>query len=294
MAFTPIFNSFQQKPLSQYFRGGSLVSFQTMLRDQLTIPTWLMVGALLQGLFSFLPYRNISLVAPVALVILYKTVAAMLQTVGVLKNPYLEGTMGQRTAIMYANEHGHYENPGDREVCAIMLASRSNHPLGMFAPGVKDVGDRFKAMVSELESDPTAHGFLGASTWLNSGDRGYTSETMVFIYFASMHHLHEYSHGKMHTETMQWWQANLHRLRHLGIMHEVFAAPKHASEGVYINYHPTGLGATFTEAEVDGEKVWVSPLVEGKGKMRYSKGRMGRQFSEEKEWAAFEEAFVDV
>lgn len=74
----------------------------------------------------------------------------------------------------------------------------------------------------------------------------------------------------------------------MGIMHEVFAAPRHASEGVYVNYHPTGLGATFTEATVKGEKLWMSPLVKGKGPLTYSKGRMGKKFDLGSEWEAFE------
>ena len=248
-----------------------------------------MFGALLQGVLSFLPYRNILLVAPVAFFLLFKTATAVLQTFGLLKNPYMEGVTTERTAILYADEHGQYENPGDAEVCAIMLAARSNHPLGMFAPGFKDLGDRFTSMTKELDMNATEMGFLGASTWLNSGDRGYASEQMVLIYFKTLHHLHEFAHGPSHTDTMQWWQKHSAELKHIGIMHEVFSAPKHSWEGIYVNYHPTGLGATFTEATVKGEKVWASPLVQGKGKMTYSRGRMGREFDVEKEWTAFEE-----
>ncbi len=269
------------------------MSSQT-LRDNFTIPTWLMFGALLQGLLSFLPYRNIMLVAPVALIILYKSAVALLQTFGLLKNPYMDGVIPQRTAILYANAHNQHSTPGGDEVCAILLASRSNHPLGMFAPGFKEVGERFTWMTKEMEKSPTEHGFLGASTWINSGDRGYSSEVMVIIYFESMHHLHTYAHGTRHTETMQWWQANADKLKHVGIMHEVFAAPKHSWEGIYVNYHPTGLGATFKEVEVDGVKKWASPLVEGKGKLTYSKGRMGRKFDEEKEWTAFEKTMGEA
>ena len=71
-------------------------------------------------------------------------------------------------------------------------------------------------------------------------------------------------------------------------MHEVYAAPRHSWEGIYVNYHPTGLGATFTEANVKGEKKWMSPLVKGRGKLAYSKGRMGREYGDN-EWTAYEE-----
>ena len=48
-----------------------------------------------------------------------------------------------------------------------------------------------------------------------------------------------------------------------------------------------GLGATTKEVEIDGKKVWVNPLVKGKGRLNYSKGRMGRPFGS-KEWEAFD------
>lgn len=248
-----------------------------------------MLGALVQGLLNFLPYRNLLLVAPVALLMLYKIATALLQTFGILHNPWMDGVIDHRTAIVYANEHGEHEKPGDSEVCTIMLAARSNHPLGMLGPGFKEVGDRFTLMTNELDKRPTDFGFLGSSTWINSSDRTTGNEVMVMMYFKSLHHCHEYAHGKTHTETMLWWQQNAHKMKHVGIMHEIYAAPKHSSEGIYVNYHPTGLGATFTEANVKGEKVWMSPLVQGKGSLTYSKGRMGRSLDEKNEWKAFEE-----
>ena len=45
-----------------------------------------------------------------------------------------------------------------------------------------------------------------------------------------------------------------------------------------------GLGSTTKEVTgADGQKTWVSPLVKAKGKLAFSKARMGRAFSE-KEW----------
>ena len=258
-----------------------------MIRDQFSIPVWLMLGALLQGLFSFLPYRNLLLVAPVALILTYKLLTALLQTLGLLHNPWMDGAIDRRTAILYANEHGEYEKPGDAEVCAIMLAARSNHPLGMLGPGFKGVGDRFTEMTKQMDKDPTKYGYLGSSTWINSSDRSAGNEQMVMMYFRSLADCHAYAHGPMHTEAMQWWQRNEKDMKHVGIMHEIYAAPRHASEGIYVNYHPTGLGATFTEAEVEGKKVWMSPLVKGKGPMMYSKGRMGKAMDEKTEWSAF-------
>ena len=258
-----------------------------MLRDNFTIPTWLLLGALVQGFLCLLPYHNIALVAPASLALIGLIARTLLITFGILKNPYADGVIEGRTAALYADETGAYEKPGDQQICVIVLAVRSNHPLGLLADGFKDVGDYFNAMCAELDKDPKTHGFLGNSAWLAAGDRGVSSEFMSIMYFDSPESLHAYAHGPLHTETMEWWHKTEQKHKHIGIMHEVYAAPKNSWEGIYVNYHPTGIGATTREAEIDGKKVWMNPLVHAKGPLRYSKGRMGRPFGE-KEWVAFE------
>lgn len=45
-----------------------------------------------------------------------------------------------------------------------------------------------------------------------------------------------------------------------------------------------GLGSASKEVtDASGRKTWVNPLVKAKGKLLYSKGRMGRAFGD-KEW----------
>ena len=56
-----------------------------------------------------------------------------------------------------------------------------------------------------------------------------------------------------------------------------------------MNYHPTGLGATRVEVEVEGKKQWMNPLVQGRGRLTYSKGRMGKAFDVQKEWKALDD-----
>jgi hypothetical protein len=65
-------------------------------------------------------------------------------------------------------------------------------------------------------------------------------------------------------------------------MHEVFEIPKHNGwEGIYINYHPTGLAATTrvvtSSKKAEGEQEWINPIVDaGRGVYRSSRGRMAR------------------
>lgn len=217
----------------------------------------------------------------------YRAIRVLLMTVGLLHNPYMDGVLDGRTVPVYPDEKGSYEKPADAQVCAIMLAVRSNHPLGIFADGFKEVGDYFAKMSKQLDGDPTVHGYLGNSSWLSAADRGVSSEFMSMVYFDTPESLHAFAHGPLHTEAMEWWQRTAQKHKHIGIMHEVYAAPKKSWEGVYINYHPTGLGATNKEVNLDGKKVWMNPLVQGKGKLTYSKGRMGHSYGD-KEWMAFE------
>lgn len=69
-----------------------------------------------------------------------------------------------------------------------------------------------------------------------------------------------------------------------------YAAPKKGWEGVYLNYHPTGLGATTKEALINGKPTWLNPQVRAKGRLNYSKGRMGRVYDTESEWIPYEKA----
>ena len=262
------------------------------LRDNFTIQTWLCIGALIQGALCFLPYRNIALVAPVFLYLAYQVTRTTLMCFGLLKNPYMDGVNVGRTVPIFPSEKGVQDQPGEKEICAIILAARSNHPLGMFAPGYKETGDFMNRMHADLNANPTINGFLGASSWISSCDRGVSGETMLIAYFESSQALHDYAHGPLHTETMEWWQKQVKNLPHIGIMHEIYTAPKNNWEGVYVNYHPTGLSAATIETERDGKKVWVNPLVKGNGRLTYSKGRMGKVFSPETEWKAYDDALT--
>ncbi|KAF2820609.1 hypothetical protein CC86DRAFT_374291 [Ophiobolus disseminans] len=292
MTLRPIFNPFSKRPATATTKSP-LIPVHSLVRDQFTISTWLIFGALIQGIAHLLlPYRNIVVVLPVILILAYKLANTALVLSGVLPNPHMADVLQYRTALAYPNEKGTYEKSGDSSVCAILLGVISNHPLGMLGPGYKEVGDRFDEMVSEMSADASTHGFLGASNWVNASYRTTSNEFASILYFENEEYLHAYAHGSIHTKAMQWWHETAAQHKHVGIMHEVFTCPKNSWEGVYLNYHPTGLGSTTKEVTgLDGKRAWMSPLVKGKGKMAYSKGRMGRTYGE-KEWVAYEDVLA--
>lgn len=213
-----------------------------VLRDQFAVSTWLLIGALIQGLAHlFLPYRNIVLVLPLILFFTYKIANTALILTGVLPNPLMSNVVPYRTTPIFPNANGVQEKTDSQTICAILLGVVSHHPLGMLGHGFNEVGDRFEAMVQELSADASTHGFLGASAWLNATERTTGNEYAGILYFENEDYLHKYAHGPLHSQAMQWWSADSENLKQVGIMHEVFACPKDGWEGIYLNYHPTGM-----------------------------------------------------
>ncbi|KAF1841937.1 uncharacterized protein K460DRAFT_319507 [Cucurbitaria berberidis CBS 394.84] len=285
MSFQPVFDNFATRPKTATLKNPS-ATFHALIRDQFSILTWLLLGASIQALASaFLPYRNIVLVLPILLILSYKFTTTLLTLSGILSNPRMESVIPKRTSIVLPDEKRIPNSIGGSTVCAIILGVVSNHPLGMFGPGFKGVGDRFDAMIEELSRDATKHGFLGTSAWLGASERTTSNEYMSIVYFENEGYLHAFAHGPLHSEALRWWRATEKEHGHLGIMHEVFSCPKKSWEGIYINYQPTGLGTTAKEVTSEtGQKSWVNPLVRVSGnKLLYSKGRMGRSVGE-KEW----------
>lgn len=212
-----------------------------MVRDQFSITTWLSIGAIIQATaYTLLPYRNIVTILPVILFLGYKVAFTASVLLGLVPNPRMKNVTIGTTTPIFPDEKGAQEKASDRTMCAIVLGVISNHPLGILGPGFKEIGDQFDAMCNQMSDDATNYGYLGHSSWLNASDNVTSSEFMSIVYFENEDYLHDYAHGPMHSETMQWWRKVVKDIPHVGIMHEVFACPKKSWEGIYINYAPTG------------------------------------------------------
>ncbi|KAK2669016.1 Monooxygenase [Fusarium oxysporum f. sp. vasinfectum] len=182
------------------------------------------------------------------------------------------------------------EEPADADVCVIILAARSNHPLGMFAPNYKTLFEFGNKNVADLEANAPENGYLGMPGWLQAGDRLTGSEAMVVGYFKDVSNLHKFAQGSSHRNGWNWWNSIVKDNPHLGIMHEVYMVPKNHWESIYINYHRTVLAATNVAIPASVEKpgqtmtqedtIWVAPIVESRnGVWKSSKGRMGLEES---------------
>jgi hypothetical protein len=197
---------------------------------------------------------------------------------GIRPNPHMSGVVPGKTTAQFPGSTTPSQNP----VVVIKLAARSNHPLGILHPHLRVISSFFKSMVKDLDDHSEKYDFLGANSYL-ANERPTANEIMILAYFRSYEGLHAWSHeaGGVHREAWSYWNTQVmgkgrtEEGRMFSIMHEVYQVPARKWESVYINYHPTGMGATTFKVDVDGQERWASPLTDARnGLLRSSQGRM--------------------
>lgn len=242
-----------------------------------------MVGALLQGLLVLLVPRYWILL-PTAIVLFLRFADTLTITLRFRPNPYLEGSLDQNWTVIVPDQDGEISGtPADEKVAVLQLGIKINHPMGLFAPNVKNVNAFTSRMLPELDANAVGNGFLGLSEWHSVDERG-ANEIMLLSYWRSIDDVHKYAISPTHLEALKWWEQTMHKdpgsLRHIGISHEVYEAPRGRWEAFATNFQPTRLGATTFLRKGDKliggtvEDAWISPIVEAKGRLRTSRGRL--------------------
>ncbi|KAJ9479291.1 hypothetical protein PHBOTO_002773 [Pseudozyma hubeiensis] len=289
--YKPVFEAFEQQPWSQYSRSrnfaaagrpapakGRPITMSVVLKDQLTISSWLLLGASAQcSLVGLFGARLWTLGLPV-LVLGSRLIKTILQTTGVIRNPFLDGVIHGRTTCHFPDQDGEYKGPASNKSMAVLLISvRSNHPMGVAAPGMKELGETFSACVKWLEEDSHERGFLGMTSWINCSDRTANNELLNIGYFRSVEDIHALAHEAIHRAGWKWWNESKANLDHLTLTHEIFAVDEGSWENVFVNSAPTHLGTTVVKGE-DGR--WRSPLIYTSPAHRSSANRMRRTQTE--------------
>jgi hypothetical protein len=82
---------------------------------------------------------------------------------------------------------------------------------------------------------------LGGTSWTSCSHRATTNEILIVLYFRTNNGLHNWAHSPAHREGWEWWNKTYKQHPHIGIMHEVYEAPKGHWENIYVNYHPSGI-----------------------------------------------------
>ncbi|ETI24022.1 hypothetical protein G647_03391 [Cladophialophora carrionii CBS 160.54] len=254
-----------------------------ILRQNFSLSTWILLGALLQSLVVFIIPRFYA-VLPSLLILGARLADTLAITYGWKRNHYLDDAIMHRTSPQVPDEDGTFHEEASQEtVVVFLLGAKINHPLGIFAPNVKPFGDYLTEMIRILEKDNTNAGFYGASSW-TSQDKNGATELLTISYWRSTEDIHKFTYGDLHKEAWDWWNKNLKENDHIGINHEVWeVSPKHW-EAIYVNFQPTLLGATSYLRKGDKmvggtvEDQYISPLIDARrGKLRSSAGRLGRR-----------------
>lgn len=312
MGVDTIFPPASSRPASQYSNGANLGTVKTgfgpfygtnivLVRDNFKTPTWICLGCIIQYLLT-LCFRPPLAALPALLLVAWSIFDTLLMAFGLKKNTWYDGVIDGRIAAAYPAEGRRtaIAKPANNGPGAIMiLGSRSNHPLGIFAPGTsyvvtytryayankpikgfREIGHRFRKMVAQLEKDQTA-GFMGMSTWVST-ERSASNEYATISYWRSIDDIHQFALSPVHRDAWTWWNDAIAKGGHkqLSIMHEIFEVPKqNGFEGIYVNYHQTGLAATtrLVKGGKEAGEEWVVPIVDAtRGIFRTSRGRLGR------------------
>lgn len=160
------------------------------------------------------------------------------------------------------------------------LGVRYNHPLGVFAPGAREMTAYVLKMYDVLDAEQERYGCIGRSSWRVAG-RGSQNSMMTVFYFRSVEGLNAFAHGEAHRAGWDWYNAWTKRTgyKHLGIFHETFLSKKGEWETIYDNMPGTLLGAANVKVrnEESGEEEFVVSLVDANNtQLRSQYGRMGR------------------
>jgi hypothetical protein len=246
---------------------------QQFMRDQLSITTWLATGALFQSL-AFLLVGRIAFL-PAVSYLLYTLANTSAAAAGLAHNPLMDGVVPTKFSSSFPNSQGTYgSKPASSDLVVFHIGFRNNHPLGIFAPGVKQIGDYFRQMMIDLEAHDEEFGLMGATNWLNASARTTQNETLVVAYFKTVEGVHAFAHSDFHMGAWKWWNAHVKDWPHMSIYHELYHVQAGDWETIHANSHVGGLPSARVKTD-DG--LWVSPMVDAsRGLLKTSAGRMSR------------------
>lgn len=285
MAFTSALPPKSQKPLSESLRLGNNGTLLFLVKNNISLSSWLLIGGFLQVLLTlFVP--SLYILIPTLLILLSRFGYTLLVSFDILPNTALKDSILYRVAGQVPNLDGEFSNTGGSEkVVCFHLGAKYNHPLGAFAPNVAEIAGRFTKMNIQLDNEMGSNGYLGGSIFWSPDPKSGAMELSFISYWRSIEAIHDFAYGPIHKSGWDWWN-NLteSESKHIGINHEIFASEPGQWEAIYVNHQPTLLGATTYLKKGDKmiggtvEDKWITGLVDAsKGKLRASAGRLGWQ-----------------
>ncbi|KAH1294000.1 hypothetical protein KXV26_005860 [Aspergillus fumigatus] len=253
---------------------ASVISF--FLPNQFRLSTILCIGALLQTILcAVLPLRYAAV--PCVTVLLISVLTTIQECFQPNTNSFMADVIRGRTTAQIPGKDGtHSREPGKGSVVVFHLGIQYNHPLGVFAPHMREISNRFLAMQQDILRRKDELGLLAVQNWRGS-ERDSGNTTLIKYFFKDVESIHKFAHEPLHKET--WTYYNQHHPGHVGIFHETFITKDGGYESMYVNCHPIllGRGEVKVNNRKDGTEEWVGTLVSADTPgLKSFKARLGR------------------
>jgi hypothetical protein len=183
-----------------------------LLRDSLSIPTWLILGASIPSILLLaIPQRYI--IAPTIFILLYIITRTALQSLKWV--PYKSSSspiMGRYSAMPPLSLADGEPQP----MVVFILGFDSHHPLGKLGPGLKEFGQLLTDIIEEAEANRSTSGYLGSSGPMLTMNGVNHNALVTITYWRSYEELEAFNKQGAHLRSIQWWNANTKRYPHIG------------------------------------------------------------------------------
>ena len=183
----------------------------SLIRDQFSTTTWLLIGASLQTLcFALLPFR-FTAALPVG-TLAYLIARTVLQsTRWIQHNPSPAIYKGRFTVSPPADY-----SADPQPIVVFILGFQSYHHLGRLGPGAREVGEFFGVIIKEAEANRAESGYLGGSGSMLTTDGESSNALMNITYWSDLSKLDKFSKKGVHLQTLKWWSEFSPKYPHLG------------------------------------------------------------------------------
>ena len=117
------------------------------------LSTWILWGAVIQSLLVMILPRYVALL-PASLALATRIVLSTLRNEGFLPYNDAKEVVPGRSTAQIPNSDGTFPvTPSAKDICVFIIATRSNHPKGRFAPGIKEITEYFRKMWQDVSHD---------------------------------------------------------------------------------------------------------------------------------------------
>ncbi len=128
----------------------NIPNYLLYFRDDMRLSTWILWGAVIQSMLVIALPLYVALL-PAALMLGSRIVLSALTNEGFLPYNGTKTVVPGRSTAQIPNPDGTFPATASaKDVCIFIIATRSNHPKGRFAPGLDEITNYFRNMWQDV------------------------------------------------------------------------------------------------------------------------------------------------